>query len=208
MEKQSQKPIVICGPSGVGKGTLLRALMAELPDTFGVSVSDTTRSPRDKELDGVHYNFINRDTFIAGIDNERYIENLQFGDNLYGTSYQAVEDVHKKQLICVLEIHIDSAQFIKNNTSLQCNYLFISVKNAGEDSLKTLERRLRTRNSENERQIERRLEAAKKELKFAADNPSFFDAIIYNDDTVDSTLNDLVEQLSIWYPQVQSRKKW
>ena len=61
MDQQRRRPVVVCGPSGVGKGTLLGRLMADYPDEFGFSVSHTTRQPRPGEQDGVHYHFVSRE---------------------------------------------------------------------------------------------------------------------------------------------------
>lgn len=87
------KPIVISGPSGVGKGTLISKLMAEFPSTFGFSVSHTTRSPREKEVNGVHYHFTERSLMEKDIREGKFLESASVHGNLYGTSIEAVEAV-------------------------------------------------------------------------------------------------------------------
>ena len=89
----SLSPIVICGPSGVGKGTLVKLLMDKFPSVFGFSVSHTTRSPRPGEEDGVHYNFVEKSVMQAAIDNNEFIEYAHVHTNIYGTSLAAVEKV-------------------------------------------------------------------------------------------------------------------
>lgn len=88
-----QKPVVISGPSGVGKGTLIAKLMKECPSKFGFSVSHTTRSPREKEIDGVHYHFTERSKMEEDISEGKFLEFAHVHGNLYGTSIEAVESV-------------------------------------------------------------------------------------------------------------------
>ena len=80
------KPIVIAGPSGAGKGTLIGILMKKFPnEQFGFSVSHTTRKPREGEVDGVHYNFSTVDAMKAEIDDGKFIEYAEVHGNYYGT---------------------------------------------------------------------------------------------------------------------------
>lgn len=90
---EAEKPIVISGPSGVGKGTLIAELMKEFPSMFGFSVSHTTRAPREKEKDGVHYHFTNRSVMEKEIKDGKFLEFAAVHGNLYGTSIEAVEVV-------------------------------------------------------------------------------------------------------------------
>lgn len=87
------KPIVISGPSGVGKGTIIAKLMKEFPSTYGFSVSHTTRAPREKEVDGVHYHFAERSVMEKEISEGKFLESALVHGNLYGTSVEAVEAV-------------------------------------------------------------------------------------------------------------------
>lgn len=87
------KPVVISGPSGVGKGTLINRLMDEYPSSFGFSVSHTTRAPRQKEKDGVHYHFTERSIMEKDIEDGKFLEFANVHGNLYGTSIEAVEVV-------------------------------------------------------------------------------------------------------------------
>lgn len=89
----AEKPVVISGPSGVGKGTLISMLMEEFPSMFGFSVSHTTRAPRNKEKDGVHYHFTEKSVMEKEIQDGKFLEFASVHGNLYGTSVEAVEVV-------------------------------------------------------------------------------------------------------------------
>ncbi|KAL7547708.1 hypothetical protein ACHAWF_010987 [Thalassiosira exigua] len=82
------RPVVICGPSGVGKGTLIELLRTSFPpDAFGFSVSHTTRKPRDGEEDGVHYHFAKVDDMKQEIDAGKFVEHAEVHGNYYGTRF-------------------------------------------------------------------------------------------------------------------------
>lgn len=85
MVKRGPRPLVICGPSGSGKSTLLKRLFKEFPQTFGFSVSHTTRKPRDGEENGVHYFFVGVEEMQQGIERGDFIETAVFSGNMYGT---------------------------------------------------------------------------------------------------------------------------
>jgi len=93
MAQQGAVPVVFAGPSGVGKGTLVKMLMDKYPTLFGFSVSHTTRGPRPGEEDGVHYNFVAKDDMEAAIARGEFIETAFVHTNIYGTSIVAVEKV-------------------------------------------------------------------------------------------------------------------
>lgn len=93
MKGDGPKPIVISGPSGVGKGTLIAKLMDEFPSMFGFSVSHTTRAPRNKEKNGVHYHFTERMVMEKDIQDGKFLESASVHGNLYGTSIEAVDVV-------------------------------------------------------------------------------------------------------------------
>jgi len=87
----AEKPVVISGPSGVGKGTLISMLMKEFPSMFGFSVSHTTRAPRGMEKDGVHYHFTEKNVMEKEIKDGKFLEFASVHENLYGTSVEGVE---------------------------------------------------------------------------------------------------------------------
>ena len=90
MEKQG-KIFILSGPSGCGKGTVLKSAMREHPDMF-LSVSATTRGPRQGEIDGVHYHFIDDDAFLKMIDRDQLLEHAGYAGNFYGTPRIPVDE--------------------------------------------------------------------------------------------------------------------
>ena len=160
MVKHGPRPLVICGPSGSGKSTLLKRLMAEYPDTFGFSVSHTTRKPRPGEEHGVHYFYVSREELNKRIAAGEFLETAEFSGNLYGTSLAAVEQVQGVGKVCVLDIEIEGVKQIKDS-HLDALYVFIEPPSIDE-----LERRLRARQTETEESLKLRLDTARKELVY------------------------------------------
>ena len=87
MSTNSPRPLIICGPSGVGKSSLLTRLFQEYPTHFGFSVSHTTRAPRRGEINAMHYYFTDRESMEKGVENGEFLETAAFGGNLYGTYF-------------------------------------------------------------------------------------------------------------------------
>lgn len=94
MVKQGPRPLVICGPSGSGKSTLLKKLRKELPDTFALCVSHTTRKPRPGETDGIEYHFVTIEEMQAAIERGEFLETATFSGNMYGTRYIIFVSLH------------------------------------------------------------------------------------------------------------------
>lgn len=168
------RPVVISGPSGTGKSTLLKKLLAEFPDKFGFSVSNTTRQPREGEKDGVDYHFTTVDDFKKLIDEKKFIEWAQFSGNYYGTSIKAVDDVAKQNRICILDIDMQGVKSVKAS-HLNARYLFLSPP-----SIDALKDRLVGRGTETEELIAKRIAAASAEMDYA--KTGAHDKIVVNDD--------------------------
>ncbi|MBW4580114.1 MAG: guanylate kinase [Tildeniella nuda ZEHNDER 1965/U140] len=163
--------IVLTGPSGVGKGTLLRSLIQRHPELY-LSVSVTTRSPRPGEIDGKNYYFVTRSTFERMVASGELLEWAEFAGNFYGTPRHAVEEQIRDGRRVILEIELQGARQIRQNfpDALQ---IFILPP-----SLLELEDRIRSRAQDSEEAIIRRLQRARTEIN-AADE---FDTCIVNDD--------------------------
>jgi guanylate kinase len=163
--------IVLTGPSGVGKGTLLKALLERHPELY-LSVSATTRSPREGEVDGTHYYFYPRDRFEAMIRAGELLEWAEFAGNYYGTPIEPVRLELDRGKSIILEIELAGARQV---ASIFPDALRIFIL---PPDLQTLETRIRDRGTDSAEAIERRLEQAKVEI--AAQNE--FDYQIVNDD--------------------------
>ncbi|XP_057547639.1 guanylate kinase 2-like [Amaranthus tricolor] len=168
------KPIVISGPSGVGKGTLISMLMKEFPSMFGFSVSHTTRAPRENEINGIHYHFTERSLMEDDIKNGKFLEFASVHGNLYGTSIESVEVVGDAGKRCILDIDVQGAKSVRAS-SLDAIFIFVCPP-----SYEDLEKRLRSRGTETEEQIQKRLRNAKGELEQGR-TPGLFDHMLVND---------------------------
>jgi guanylate kinase len=171
------RPIVISGPSGVGKGTLYKLLFARHPDTFALSVSCTTRGPRPGERDGVDYHFVTPESFEALVQAGGFLEHAQFGGNRYGTPKSEIRRNAEQGKVVVLDIEMEGVKQVKN-TGVPARYVFISPP---APELETLEKRLSGRGTEKPESIAKRLAQAKNELEYAK-TPGVHDVIIVNDD--------------------------
>ena len=102
-----QRPIVISGPSGVGKGTLYKILLERHPDTFATSISHTTRDPRPGEIRGQDYHYVSMQEFEDLIEKKGFVEHAKFGGNRYGTSRRMIEDLSKMGKVVILDIEME-----------------------------------------------------------------------------------------------------
>lgn len=168
---QTGRLIVFTGPSGVGKGTLLRSLLKHHPE-LELSVSVTTRLPRPGEIDGQHYYFVSIEEFEEMVKHGELLEWAQFAGNYYGTPRRPVEKLISQGKCVILEIELEGARQIRQTfpTALR---LFILPP-----SLCELEHRIRGRGQDSEDSITRRLRRAKEEIEAANE----FDIQIVNDD--------------------------
>jgi len=162
---------IISGPSGAGKGTLVRELPARVPDLW-VSVSVTTRAPRPGEVEGQHYFFTGADEFQHLADTGGLLESAEVHGNCYGTPRAAVEAKVAEGRQVVLEIDPQGAFQVKS--MLPESVLIFIVPPSWEE----LQRRLAKRGSETKAQVERRLETAKRELELVGE----YDHVVQNDD--------------------------
>jgi guanylate kinase len=178
--------VVISGPSGVGKSTVVRALMERLADRVHLSTSATTRPSRAGEQDGIEYHFLTDAEFARRREQGQFLECIEvFGrGHWYGTLWSEVRPSLKAGKWVILEIDVEGAQRVLRQFP-EAITLFIRP-----DSLKELERRLRNRGTETEEAIERRLAVARRELELK----SQYDHILVNI-TVDETVNDICNTL-------------
>jgi len=152
--------LVVCGPSGVGKGTLLDMLQEDFPSLLKRTVSHTTRGPREGEDHGVHYYFVTKEEFQADIKADKFVEYAEVHGNYYGTSIDTVEKVIGSGQVCILEVDVQGAESLRK-TQLKPYFIFISPP-----SLEELKNRIIQRGTETPLTLERRLETAKRELDY------------------------------------------
>ena len=171
--------IVVSGFSGAGKGTLMKKLM-ETYDNYALSISMTTRKPREGERDGVEYFFATREEFEKKIAEDKLIEYACYCDNYYGTPREYVEQQLEAGKDVILEIEIQGALKVKEKFP-ECLLLFVTPPSAAE-----LERRLVGRGTETPEVIAKRLARASEE----SEGIEAYDYIVVNDD-----LEECVKQL-------------
>lgn len=173
------KTFIICGPSGVGKGTVVARLLASDP-TLYFSVSATTRPPRHGEVDGVHYHFLTRERFQEWIDQDAFLEYAEFVGNYYGTPKKYVDEAMDRGRDVLLDIEIQGADQVHRQRP-EAVRIYVAPPSWAE-----LERRLIGRGTEDMEKVRSRLERGKQEFAAAGS----FDYFVIND-TVDNAVTEI-----------------
>jgi guanylate kinase len=179
----SRRPsvIVVTGPSGAGKGTLIGELLERVPD-LEVTVSATTRARRPAEVDGREYWFLTPDEFLARIESGDFVEHVVYvSGHRYGTLRSELERIREQGHVPLLELETEGAKRVKREDP-DAVTIFISAQ------VEELERRLRERATESSGEIGERIDLAQKQLAEAGD----FDFVVQNDD-LDQAVDHLVE---------------
>jgi len=166
---------IVAAPSGAGKSSLVNALLEREPG-IALSISHTTRLPRPNDVDGRHYHFVNRGVFEHLIAHDAFLEHAEVFGNLYGTSREAVEPLLAKGRDVLLEIDWQGARQVRAKWPA-CVSIFILPPSREE-----LERRLRSRASDDAATIARRLAGSCAEIEHVAD----FDYVVVNDEFADA----------------------
>jgi guanylate kinase len=165
--------IVISAPSGAGKTTLCQRLLRDFPGELALSVSSTTRAPRGQEKHGHEYFFLSQEEFKKEIDQGDFAEWALVHGNYYGTSKKTIRDAFAQKKSVLLDIDVQGAQSLKSAFPIEAYRIFIAPP-----SLAELEKRLRSRGTDKEETIQKRLKTAQDEMT----HKERFDRWIINDE--------------------------
>ena len=168
--------IVVSGFSGAGKGTLMKELLKNY-DNYALSISATTRNPREGEVDGVNYFFISKDEFLKKIAAGEFLEYNYYNDNYYGTSKKIVLEKMNEGINVFSEIDVNGARNIKK---IFPDALLIYI---APPSMEVLKERLIGRGTDPIERINQRLKIAEEEMK----QVGFYDYVVVNDDLEKAT---------------------
>lgn len=162
--------VVFSGPSGTGKGTVLKALLAQ-DKNIELSISDTTRMPRPGETDGKDYHFISKSKFSKLVEEGKMLESAEYCGNWYGTPAEPIEEWTSQGKDVILEIEVQGGAQVKKKRPDAVGVFILPP------SLQELEHRLRSRGTETDEKVQKRLEAARRELGAA----EHYDYSVVND---------------------------
>ncbi len=168
--------VVISGPSGVGKGTVRRALFQMPNHDLVYSVSMTTRPPRAGEVDGVDYYFVSKEEFLQRIKEKKFLEWAEFVGNYYGTPKDKIEEQLDQGKEVVLEIEVEGALQVRKQMK---DAVFIFIVPPGK---KALYERLLVRGTDDQQMIEKRMKKAESEFSLAHK----YDYIVVNDEVTNA----------------------
>ena len=179
--KNQKKLIILTGPRGVGKGTVVKEILGK-ENNFWLSISATTREPREGEKDGENYYFLNQEKFKEMIEQNLFLDWAQFAGNFYGTPFSSVNEKIKKGFTVLLEIEVEGARQIKNKFPNSLSIFLLPPDK------KELERRIRNRATEKEEAIKKRLLRANYEISVS----NQFDFALMNNN-VDETAKKIIK---------------
>ncbi len=187
--------IVLSGPSGSGKGTIIKSLLSMRDDTV-LSVSMTTRAPRPGEQEGTHYFFRTREEFEKTIENDGFLEYAEYNGNYYGTPEAPIRRWLSEGKNVILEIEVQGAEKVMNHRADLVS-IFITIP-----SIKELERRLRERATETEDKIRGRMETARAELQRAFR----YQYVVLNDEVelAVQRINTIIDAESMRYSRMEN----
>ena len=187
--------IIMSGPSGVGKGTVRRLVMADKSLNLAYSVSMTTRPRREHETPGVDYFYVTKEEFQKTLDEDGFLEHAQFVGNYYGTQKAYVEKLRNEGKNVLLEIEVEGAKQVIS----KCHGSDVVTIFLIPPSMEDLEQRIRKRGTESEEVIQQRLAKAQRELelKYAYDYPVINDTVKSAADQIRKIIRDKIKYLGL-----------
>ena len=176
------KLFILSGPSGVGKGTVRENILANNKINLTYSISMTTRTPRNGEIEGLHYYFVSREFFEKAIENDEFLEYAQFVGNYYGTKKSTVNDMLESGKNVLLEIEVQGAQQVMKKCPEAITIFMVPP------SFEELEKRIRGRRSEPEDIVYQRLSKARSEMELSKN----YKYVVVND-TVENASRAIID---------------
>lgn len=193
------RPLVISGPSGVGKGSIIKKLQKYYPNMFAYSVSHTSRPPRPSEVNGVHYHFTTREAIAQDSGLGKFLEFAEVHGELYGTSLDSVLKTQQGGKICIMDIDTTGREKLKAKEDFNPHTIFVSPP-----SLEDLEERLVLRGTESQESIQKRLDSAKEEIDYG--KAGNYEKHVVNDE-LDEAIDEFKVIIESWYPHLKMVKK-
>ena len=187
--------IVISGPSGVGKGTVLKEVVKDPELNIGYSISMTTREKRPGEENGVNYYFVTRDEFHKAVEDGELLEWTEFVGNCYGTPVKEVERLRNEGKNVLLEIEQDGCSQVRKKVPDTLSIFIIPP------SMEELERRIRSRKTEPEEIVQQRLAKAAKEMNNLKD----YKYVVCNEDV--KLAADIIRVIILRHMQFEKEKE-
>lgn len=164
--------LVLSGPSGAGKSSLIKKIEDKI-GPFYFSISTTTRAKREGEIEGIHYHYVDEDTFKKDVEEEHFLEYALVHGNYYGTSIKPVKQALKDGKIVIFDIDVQGHDAVQNRLGDITTSVFITTP-----SLKELKQRLTSRGTEDQSIIDARIEMATREVQRISE----YDYLVINDD--------------------------
>jgi guanylate kinase len=193
--KPINKVLVVVGPSGVGKDTVMLKLLEKFPNKFKKGTTHTTRTKREGEKEGVNYYYVSKEEFLKLKDENKLVENNFYNNNYYGLSKMELEKASTLDKIMYVVIDINGAYSVHN---LKIPAIYVAIL---PPSNEVLEKRLTGRGTEKPEIIQGRLKIANEELK-RINETEFFNFKIVNND-LDKAVDDLLNDLKTVYTQLK-----
>ena len=192
LRPEQNKVLVVVGPSGVGKDTLMQKVFDKHPNVFKKGVTHTSRKMRNGEKEGYNYYYVTEEEFLKMKDEDKFVEFNYYNKNYYGLSKMELKNQTKGDKILYVIIDINGAKNV-NKAKIPANYVAILPPNE-----ETLNERLKGRGTESEDVIKGRLETAKTELR-EIEKCEFFNHKVFNND-LDKAVLDMEQFLKVAYP--------
>lgn len=189
------KPLMVIGPSGVGKDCFMQLLISKYPNKFIKCVSCTTRAPRNNEKEGINYYFITKEKFLELEKNGEIFGKFEKFNNLYGTWTKILNNISSDDKIVYFDFNIEFTITSMKESDIDFNYIALLPP-----SIEELKNRLKKRGTENEESIKERILYAHKEIELI-NKCQFLNYVVIND-VLDKAFSEFEENIKKLYPNL------